>query len=556
MVDGVLENRPENDRCTTIAVGPSAGHGGAMATHTNDCGDCDFRLGLVPAADWPEGSERLLKVYRSQYPGTLSEDRGQTWAQANLEQESWKDVRPLTGSVPQVAHTYALYEGSYAIMNEHQLGIGESTCAAKFWAAPVSAGGKARIEIADMTKIALERCKTARCAIKTMGDLATELGFYGSDWRGGEMSLGEAGEALSIVDKTEAWMFHVLPDDTGASAVWAAQRLQPDHVTVCANNFVIRKIDPKNTDDFLMSDNIFDVAERNGFWSPKDGLLDFLPTYSPKRSHPELSFRRIWRVFQLVAPSVILPSDTDFYNNDYPFSIKVRTEYDLSQGIAAGPFSDPTRFDMGMVDNMTIDEVMSGGFERAIAIHRTAYAFVAQARSVPDELALLWFAPYNPTAASFAPFYLAAESISRGFSTGSLFQFDPKVGTWELIEGNLGIWLLPMLSATHAYAPPGPAAEAVAAVVRSKLTQFTVSQGDHVTGEGPLRTVRFLGIWESGFPRNCLYSWAALLPQLITTYHDGFVATTTGSLVTLQHVFYPKWWLELVGYFDPSHGPR
>ena len=33
-----------------------------------------------------------------------------------------------------------------------------------------------------------------------------------------------------MIDKTEAWVFHVLCDDTGASAVWAAQRLEPDHV--------------------------------------------------------------------------------------------------------------------------------------------------------------------------------------------------------------------------------------------------------------------------------------------------------------------------------------
>lgn len=62
------------------------------------------------------------------------------------------------------------------------------------------------------------------------GDLATELGFYAADWRGGDFSRGEAGEAMTVIDKNEAWVFHVLADDTGASAVWAAQRLEPDHV--------------------------------------------------------------------------------------------------------------------------------------------------------------------------------------------------------------------------------------------------------------------------------------------------------------------------------------
>lgn len=92
-------------------------------------------------------------------------------------------------------------------------------------------GGKAAIEVREMSKIALERCTTAKEAVLLMGSLAEEYGFYAADWSGGDASKGEGGEALTVVDKTEAWVFHVLADDTGTSAVWVAQKVKDDHVS-------------------------------------------------------------------------------------------------------------------------------------------------------------------------------------------------------------------------------------------------------------------------------------------------------------------------------------
>jgi dipeptidase len=98
--------------------------------------------------------------------------------------------------------------------------------------------------------------------------------------------------------------------------------LTHDQVVAIANSFVIREIDP-DSDSFMYSANMFDVAERNGFYSRSSGQpLDFLPTFGPMRSHSEYSTRRVWSVFRQVAPSLHLPGNTDYYGNDYPFSVK------------------------------------------------------------------------------------------------------------------------------------------------------------------------------------------------------------------------------------------
>jgi dipeptidase len=185
----------------------------------------------------------------------------------------------------------------------------------------------------------------------------------------------------------------------------------------------------------MYSSNLWEVAKRNGLWKEEDGLLDFLPVYSPQRAHSAYATRRIWRIFNLVAPSHILPPNTDAYANDYPFSIKSErklspqdvmeiqrdhyegTVFDLTEGVAAGPYGSPDRFDWAANGNMTFAEALSGSYERAISLFRTSYSFVAVPRpSVPDVLALLWYGQYAPSSSSYAPFYLAASTPPKPYT--------------------------------------------------------------------------------------------------------------------------------------------
>eukprot|EP00599_Poterioochromonas_sp_BG-1_P008283 CAMPEP_0173138200 /NCGR_PEP_ID=MMETSP1105-20130129/3549_1 /TAXON_ID=2985 /ORGANISM="Ochromonas sp., Strain BG-1" /LENGTH=682 /DNA_ID=CAMNT_0014050751 /DNA_START=31 /DNA_END=2079 /DNA_ORIENTATION=+ len=568
------------DKCTSIIVGAKASATGSpMTTHTADCADCDWRANKVPARDWPEGSMRPVYQYKGPYPRQVREDRGETWKADNLEdlpqKPLWKEHNVIVGYLPQVPHTYALIEGSYGIMNEHGLAIGESTCAAKFWAAPISAGGQALLDIGELSQIALERTKTAREAIRLMGELAEKYGYYSAGWDiatyGVDYGMGEGGEALSVIDKEEAWMFHILPDDEGTGAIWVAQRVPEDHVSAVANSFVIREVIP-NHPDFIYSSNLWSIAEAHGWWRHEDGLLHFAKTYSPIRLHPSYANRRVWRVLTLAAPDSNLPGDTTPYADDYPFSIKLTrsdgpftpkdimwmqrdhyegTPYSTTEGLAAGPYGDPNRWDYGSNGNMTLLEAKQGEFQRTISLFRTSYSFVATPRKgVDDVFQRMWLSQYAPDSSTYTPIYISAKDISKAWRHGTMHKYDPTSAWWNFaVVGNyagrfymfamesvrdlqhrLESELIPAADALEASlttTTTTPVAEKKEEIVNA-LTTFTVEKGDYVSNE-----------------------WKNLFPVLLTTYRDGYiVGGQDKETIEIKRFFYPRWWLQTVGFFD------
>jgi dipeptidase len=361
------------DRCTAIAVGSRAtARGGTLNTHADDCYDCDFRILRVPAASHAPNATRAIPPMKFSYPRYVGDDRGPAFTRAHVDTSifPWSDSEHV-GSIPQVPHTYSYLDGSYAISNEHGVALGESTCGARLIAAPVYAGGRALLEVSELGRLGLERARTAREAITVMGALAEKHGIFSCDW--GPDDFMEGGEAYTVTDSAEAWLFHISPDDTGASAVWVAQRIPDDHVTVVTNTFRIRRVPPPEKRDvnwWMASDNIYDVARRAGLWSgnvtgtgDKDGPLDWKKHYgySPSAYKEPYVARRTWRVFSLLAPSLNLSGSLTSW--ELPLSVKPDrpitvadlrsvhrdhfegTPYDTSIGLAAGPFGNPNRYD-------------------------------------------------------------------------------------------------------------------------------------------------------------------------------------------------------------------
>jgi dipeptidase len=118
----------------------------------------------------------------------------------------------VLGTIAQVQETYGYWDSWYGIANDHHLMIGESTCNARETGVRRRRDGSGGMfDIGELTRVAMERCKTVKCAIETMGALAVEHGFYSE---GDANDDYEAAECLGIVDsRGDAWVFHLVSND-------------------------------------------------------------------------------------------------------------------------------------------------------------------------------------------------------------------------------------------------------------------------------------------------------------------------------------------------------
>jgi len=141
-----------NDSCTDIIVGKLASVDGSVITsHTGCCDEC--RVHVVPRQKFKTG-EMAPVYYGLQDSRTPLHDYGE-----------------VIGHIPQVEETYAYFHTGYPQMNEHQLAIGESTLSQRE-ELQASYGLCEQIMTIEQAQLfALQRCKTARDAIKLITSL-------------------------------------------------------------------------------------------------------------------------------------------------------------------------------------------------------------------------------------------------------------------------------------------------------------------------------------------------------------------------------------------------
>ncbi len=427
-----IEEDLYNESCTSIMLGKDATDDGSVITaHT--C-DAYYRtwLDFVPAQKYERDTTQKI------YWGTMH--TSSAWSKNGME---------LKGEIPQAKETYAYLNTAYPCLNEKQLAIGETTI-----------GGRRELRsknglflIEELERIALQRCTNARQAITLIGDLIKEYGY------------ADAGECITIADTKEVWQLEIFGEGKDKiGGVWAAQRIPDDHVGVSANLSRIAEMDLNNTNYFMASENVYDVAKKLGFW---DGEKTF--KYWEVYSGSKPFTIREYFVFNTLAPSLNLKFDSD----ELPFSVKVEekvnvrqvlelyratydgTEYEMIRNLkvahkkrgknrkvisvdtivspAAHPWMSTDK--RNLLNSLEKDAVVR---QRPISVQYCAYSWIAQLRDdLPDEIGgRIWFSFDVPRLSARIPIYCGNLSLPKSFDVCGQDHFSSESAVWAFRRAN------------------------------------------------------------------------------------------------------------------------
>ena len=417
------------ESCTSIMVGKKAStDGSVMTAHT--C-DSNYRT-------WVEMTSR--KKFK---PG---DTEPVYWGTLHTE-EPW-DMRNVTekGRIPAVEETYAYLNTAYPCLNEKQLAIGETTITGR----KMLENTNGLFLIEELERIALQRCTTARDAIKLIGKLAELYGY------------GDSGECITIADKKEVWQLEIFGSGPGKpSAIWVAQRIPDEHVGISANIPRISTVDFKDSEHFMYSSDIKERSKALGLWDGKEEFKFWKITNGGK----PFAIREYF-VLNTLAPSLGLKFDSE----ELPFSVKPDkkvsvqdvmalyretyegTEWDQTKNLVA----ELTRRDSKGVEykekikpvsnfmsnemRALLNAIKPGATERirGIAVIQCSYSHIIQLRDwLPDEVGgVAYFSFDNPAQSPRIPIYSGTISLPKSFSVCGQSRYRNDAAIWAYRETN------------------------------------------------------------------------------------------------------------------------
>lgn len=489
--------------------------------------------------------------------------------------------KPLI-KVPNPSFTYSVV----GYINEKQVAMGETTFGGRSGLRDTTG----LMDYGGLMFLALQRSASAREAIKVIGQLVEEYGYY-SD-----------GESFSISDPNEVWIMEIIGKGTNLlydehkqkyynadkGAVWVAVRIPDGYISAHANharitNFPledgINSISSKswnkiNNPDVgvIYAHDVISFARKKGFFDAPDAEFSFSDVYAPVDfGAARFCEARVWSMFRKVN------SEMEKYENyamgydlenRMPLYIKPDrklsvqdlmsfkrdhlqgTKYDMTADIGAGPWGRPYRWRpmTWKLDGKTYFH------ERTTATQQTAFSFITQSRrNLPDPVGgIIWFGVDDANTTVYVPMYAgirkAPEAYAEGngsileYSENSAFWTFNKVSNFSYLRYNL---MLPDIQKVQSelenrYKEFVPAIDKAATelfnkdpeLARDFVTDFSVKMGNYT-----------------------VQRWEELFRFLMVKFIDGnlkkeengeFVTNKYGKYPIVIHPEYPEWWLRLI----------
>jgi len=497
--------------CTNILVTKGAtADGSTMISYSADSHSLYGELPVTPARRFPAGAQRDIIEW---------------------------DTGKLLGRIPELSATYSVVGN----INEHQLAVGETT----FTGREELKGPSGILDYGSLMWIALERARTAREAVRLIGELVAEHGY------------ASTGESLSIADPNEVWLLEIIgKGEKQKGAVWVAVRIPDGTISAHANKSRIRRFPLHDPLNCAYAPDVISFARAKGFFSGRDEEFSFADAYDPNEFE-NLRFceARVWSVFRRAAPSLGLA--IDFARGDtkapaLPLSVRPDrklavadvmalmrdhfegTPLDMTQDVGAGPFACPYRW-RPMTWTLDGKKYLH---ERAISTQQTGFSFVTQARSsLPDPIGgVLWFGLDDTYSTVYTPIYCGIREAPRTFATG--------VATLSRFSWDSAFWVFNWV-ANYAYSRYSDMIVDIQKVQRQLEGQFLADQEGvekealTLYAQSPERAREYLTRYSVSAGDGTTARWRRLGEELLVKYMDGNVKNEQGEPT---HPSYPEAW--------------
>lgn len=498
--------------CTNFLVTKGASVDGSnFITYAADSHIRYGELYYTPAADWAEGDMRTIY------------DRG---------------TNAIRGYVPQPAHTYQVV----GYINEHQVAMGETT----FGGREELIDPNGLIDYGSLMFMALERSKSAREAIKVIGDLVEEYG-YGSD-----------GESFSISDKDEVWYMEIIGKGEEKGAVWVAIRIPDGYISGHANaariqTFPLRdgkiSITDKDWKKLYKSDveviykhDIIKFARKKGYFDGKDKDFDFSAAYAPVDfSAARICDLRVWAMFNEVCDDMDQYWDyvtgKDLTHGRMPLYVKPNrnisltdmmsfmrnhyqgTELDKTLDAGAGPFGSPYRCNPLYWEYNGVKYFN----ERSTETVQTGFSFIAQSRNwLPDQVGgIIWFGVDDTGSTVYTPFYCSISEVPIEFRVGN--------GDMLTYSDNAAFWVFNRLAHfkylfyNRVIGDIQKVQNELETSYQEQVKEIDSQAVDMINNGGEMEAIAFLTDFAVKSAANTVYRWKQLDNYLLVKYLDSNV---------------------------------